>query len=147
MKDPYETLGLDRSADNAEVKRAFRMLAMRYHPDMSTETGAAQRFEEVRKAADEILNRVGDFAPGPGNMRVSNICHAEGVKTISLQSNCGFMPESEKSHHIHAGPQAHSPRCRRSPARCLQHELEDRALDQACAKSHASLTGYGEAHQ
>ena len=33
---------------------------MRYHPDVTTETDAPQRFEEVRKAADQILNRVGD---------------------------------------------------------------------------------------
>ncbi len=57
--DPYTVLGIERNADHAEVKQAFRTLAMRYHPDMSIEPDAPRRFEEVRKAADEILNRVG----------------------------------------------------------------------------------------
>jgi DnaJ-class molecular chaperone len=57
-QDPYRVLGLDKNADPAEVKRAFRALAMRYHPDVSTEADAAKRFEEVRIAADAILNRV-----------------------------------------------------------------------------------------
>lgn len=56
--DPYKILGIEKDADPADVKRAFRMLAMRYHPDVSTEADAPQRFEEVRKAADQILNRV-----------------------------------------------------------------------------------------
>ncbi|CAK0752542.1 hypothetical protein CVIRNUC_002154 [Coccomyxa viridis] len=55
--DPYTVLGIERNADHAEVKQAFRTLAMRYHPDMSIEPDAPRRFEEVRKAADEILNR------------------------------------------------------------------------------------------
>ena len=60
--DPYKVLGIEKDADTAEVKRAFRMLAMRYHPDVSTDADAPQRFEQVRKAADEIQNRVGYFA-------------------------------------------------------------------------------------
>lgn len=57
-QDPYKLLGLDKNADPAEVKRAFRALAMRYHPDVTTEADAAKRFEEVCIAADAILNRV-----------------------------------------------------------------------------------------
>ena len=56
--DPYKVLGIEKDAEPAEVKRAFRMLAMRYHPDVTTETDAPQRYEEVRRAADQILNRV-----------------------------------------------------------------------------------------
>ncbi len=57
--DPYKVLGIERNADPAEVKAAFRQLAMRFHPDISREVDAPQRYEEIRKAADEILNRVG----------------------------------------------------------------------------------------
>lgn len=32
MKDPYTVLGIDPTSDAAEVKRAFRALAMQYHP-------------------------------------------------------------------------------------------------------------------
>ncbi len=56
--DPYAVLGLEATSDTAEVKRAFRELAMRYHPDVSTAPDAAEQFEKVRIAADQILNRV-----------------------------------------------------------------------------------------
>src|SRR5450759_4155218 len=46
----YEILGLERSADDAEIKRAFRKLAQQWHPDVSSEQGAVDRFKEINEA-------------------------------------------------------------------------------------------------
>lgn len=54
MRDPYTVLGVQKSADMAEIKKAFRKLAKKYHPDQSKEPKAKEKFAEVG-AAYEIL--------------------------------------------------------------------------------------------
>ncbi|WP_274968161.1 molecular chaperone DnaJ [Succinimonas amylolytica] len=49
-RDYYEVLGVDKSADAQTIKKAFRRLAMKYHPDRNHEAGAAQKFEEINEA-------------------------------------------------------------------------------------------------
>ncbi|MGN6284424.1 MAG: DnaJ C-terminal domain-containing protein [Afipia sp.] len=55
MRDPYEVLGVQRSASAAEIKSAFRKLAKKYHPDANKDDAkAAARFAELN-TANEIL--------------------------------------------------------------------------------------------
>ncbi len=54
-RDYYEVLGIARTASADEIKKAYRKLAMQYHPDRNPEDGAAERFKEVT-AAYEVLN-------------------------------------------------------------------------------------------
>jgi molecular chaperone DnaJ len=49
-RDLYEVLGVERSASDAEIKRAFRRLAQQWHPDVSAEPGAPERFKEINEA-------------------------------------------------------------------------------------------------
>jgi len=46
----YEILGVDRGAGDAEIKRAFRKLAQQWHPDVSADPAAAERFKEINEA-------------------------------------------------------------------------------------------------
>jgi molecular chaperone DnaJ len=55
-RDYYELLGVDRSADDAEIKRAFRRLARQHHPDVSDAPGAEERFREIVEAY-EVLSK------------------------------------------------------------------------------------------
>ncbi|MCB0876344.1 MAG: J domain-containing protein, partial [Solirubrobacterales bacterium] len=55
-RDPYEILGVERSAGEAEIKRAFRRLARELHPDVNTsDPGAEEKFKEAAEAY-EILS-------------------------------------------------------------------------------------------
>lgn len=55
-RDPYEVLGVDRDADEAQIKKAFRRLARTLHPDVNPDDPDAQdRFREVAEAY-EILS-------------------------------------------------------------------------------------------
>ena len=49
-KDYYEVLGISKDADEKEIKSAFRKLAKKYHPDVSKEPDAAEKFKEAQEA-------------------------------------------------------------------------------------------------
>ena len=48
--NPYEVLGIDKSATESEIKKAFRELSKRYHPDVCKEENADQKFKEINDA-------------------------------------------------------------------------------------------------
>ena len=49
-RDYYEVLGVDKTADEKEIKKAYRKLAMKYHPDVSEEEGSEEKFKEISEA-------------------------------------------------------------------------------------------------
>lgn len=53
-KDYYQTLGLARDASADDIKRAYRRLARKYHPDVSKEPNAENRFKEVAEAYEVL---------------------------------------------------------------------------------------------
>ena len=46
---------MKRDASEKDIKRAFRKLAMKYHPDKNKEPGAEEKFKELAKGLSEIL--------------------------------------------------------------------------------------------
>ena len=55
-KDPYSILGVSREADKAEIKKAYRSLAMKYHPDRNPGKESEDKFKEASEAADILLD-------------------------------------------------------------------------------------------
>src|SRR4051812_16588 len=56
-KDLYAVLGVPRDADEETVKKAFRKLAMKYHPDKNPGKANEQRFKEVNQAHEVLSNK------------------------------------------------------------------------------------------
>ena len=56
-RDYYDVLGVPRDADDAEIKRAFRRLAQRHHPDVDKDDGAETRFKELNEAYRILSDR------------------------------------------------------------------------------------------
>lgn len=57
IDDPYKVLGLNRDASDEDVKRAYRRLAKKYHPDLNPgDQEAARKMQEVNAAYEQIKN-------------------------------------------------------------------------------------------
>jgi curved DNA-binding protein len=81
FKDYYATLGVERGSSEDEIKRAFRKLARKHHPDVSKAADAAERMQEINEAYDVLrdpekraaYDQIGkgrsggqEFSPPPG---------------------------------------------------------------------------------
>ena len=53
-RDYYEVLGLSKGASQEEIKKAYRQLAKKYHPDVNKEPGAEEKFKEINEAYDTL---------------------------------------------------------------------------------------------
>ena len=53
-KDYYRTLGVSRSASEDEIKKAYRKMALKYHPDKNKDPGAEDKFKEVAEAYEVL---------------------------------------------------------------------------------------------
>ena len=56
-RDYYEVLGVSKNATDEEIKRAFRVLAKKYHPDVNKEEGAADKFKEIGEAYSVLSDK------------------------------------------------------------------------------------------
>lgn len=56
LLDPHALLEIAEDADESAIRRAFRRLAMRWHPDRNADPAAAERFREIRAAYEHLIN-------------------------------------------------------------------------------------------
>ena len=106
-RDYYEVLGIDKTADPATIKKAYRKLAKKYHPDSNVgNEAAAEKFKEVNEAYDilsdpekkKLYDQFGHAAfDGTGAAGVVTAQMAALVLTAALQEVLAAFPEMAAS--------------------------------------------------
>ncbi len=94
MRDPYEVLGISKNASNEEVKRAYRELARKYHPDNYVNNPlsdlAEEKMKEINEAYDTIIKSRANSQNssysynGGGSTRYTDIRNAISRNDIAL---------------------------------------------------------------
>ncbi len=116
-KDYYQIMGVARSATQDEIKRAYRKLARRYHPDVSKEDNAEERFKEVGEAYEVLkdpekraaYDQLGtnwkagqDFRPPP-DWDAGFEFHGGGYTEASAEDHSAFFEDLFGRHDAGAG--------------------------------------------
>ena len=57
FKDYYSALGVDRNAGDDDIRKAYRKLARKYHPDVSKEPDADQKMRDINEARDVLQDK------------------------------------------------------------------------------------------
>lgn len=77
FRDPYETLGVARTASVTDIKKAYRKKALKLHPDVNKAPDAKERFMECKNAYQEII----DSRKGTGEAKYTSRKRADGRYT------------------------------------------------------------------
>lgn len=100
IADPYKILGISRNATNDEVKKAYRDLSRKYHPDSYVDNPLAdlaeEKFKEVQEAYDQIMKeREGGFNSGAytygQSTSNSNEYSSSGDEALELNAAANYL--------------------------------------------------------
>lgn len=81
-KDYYKILGIPKTATDDEIKKAYRKLALRYHPDKNKAANAEEKFKEVAEAYEvlsdknkrEVFDKYGEEGLKSGGRKKKYLC-------------------------------------------------------------------------
>jgi len=93
MSDHYETLGVTRNASDEEIKKAYRKLALKWHPDRNKDPGSKEKFQYINKAYATLSNPQSKVSYDRGNSEFSNI-NAFDIFNQFFQGSNSFRTKS-----------------------------------------------------
>ncbi len=111
MTDPYQVLGVTRTASDEEIKKAYRALSRRYHPDANVnnpnKAAAEEKFKEVQQAYDAIMKekQQGSFYGGYRN--AGRTAGSQAGDSIQMQAAANYIANrcyAEALHVLNAVP-------------------------------------------
>ena len=101
MRDPYEVLGISQSASDEEIKKAYRNLARKYHPDNYQDNPLADLAEEKMKEVNEAYDLITKTRSGGGSSYSSGYGGGSAYQRQSYSA--GGSEFAQIRQHINAG--------------------------------------------
>lgn len=99
MKNPYSVLGVPENASDEEIKKAYRALAKKYHPDNFVNNPladlAAEKMKEINEAYDYLQKSRSNGSSGNGGGGYGGYSDASGFSRIRQLINSGRIGEAE----------------------------------------------------
>ena len=106
-KDYYKILNVDRNADAQSIKKAYKKLAMKYHPDVNKKQDAEEKFKQLTEAyailSDDKKRREYDMH---GYKSIGRFSQEEILKTVNLDNifkGVKFVAELERDYGLVSG--------------------------------------------
>ena len=102
-KDYYKILGVDKKANLAAIKKAYKKLALKYHPDKNKESGSEEKFKEVAEAYEVLSGKFFIFTVKP---QLIKYFHKKKIK-INVQNMIYYLVKNRhqisiKAKHSHS---------------------------------------------
>jgi DnaJ-class molecular chaperone len=97
-KDYYSILGVAKGATDEELKKAYRKLALKYHPDKNKSAGAEEKFKEVGEAYDVLSD--------PKKKQIYDQLGEEGLKGNNRGHSNGDFNTGDFTYSYHGDPRA-----------------------------------------
>lgn len=102
-QDPYKVLGVSRDATDDEIKKAYRDLTKKYHPDLNPgNEEAARKMNEVNAAYDQIKNGNVQQAYAPGASQYQQYGNPYGYGTWGAWGDRQYQQQTERSEYTAA---------------------------------------------
>ncbi|MBW2978716.1 molecular chaperone DnaJ [Candidatus Woesearchaeota archaeon] len=132
-KDYYEILGVSKEASSEDIKKAYKKLAKKYHPDLNKSSGAADKFKEISEAAAVLgdpqkrqqYDQYGKADFGPGGFDFRNFSGGFDFGSIFEELFAGF---GGQGFDIFGGNRRRGPKTGRDILYDIEISLEEAAL-------------------
>lgn len=99
-KDYYKILGVSRDASEQDLKKAYKKMALKYHPDKNKSPGAEEKFKDIAEAYEvlsdpqkrEVFDKYGEeglkgTGPAPGSANFQDFHMPEGFTTFTFHGD------------------------------------------------------------
>ncbi len=105
MLNPYEVLGVSPQASDEEIKKAYRALSRRYHPDANVnnpnKARAEEKFKQVQQAYDQIMKEKQQGYSYGGNRAYSGHSSGSGGDSIELKAAANYIANRHFAEALH----------------------------------------------
>ena len=103
MRDPYEVLGVSQNASDDEIKKAYRNLARKYHPDNYQDNPLADLAEEKMKEINEAYDLITKTRSGGGSSNSGGYSYNSGSAYQSRSYSSGSSDFARVRQYINSG--------------------------------------------